>query len=270
MIHSIWDDEAPPDFLWDYQTEIMKYTQDGDIAKPIDGMSFIIFDFATLRAKIRYKQVGDVQGAEQAADLERRIIEWCIDTPKYDERWKYYEIEMEDSPHVWGNMLHSYWGLPAPTAYNTLRGVRVMLTRTQETLCRRLAFSETDREEQMQYFRKTRRILTDEICATVPALLGTATPAFNSPCILITAYATIWPLFFAGTCALERVGSSGYYILKNELRPQSHTSNRAAAQAQWIMSRLEYISKNIGLKWADGVLAILRGDFRISEELIEQ
>jgi hypothetical protein len=151
-----------------------------------------------------------------------------------------------------------------------MRGVRVMLTRTQEMLCRRLTFSEADREEQMQYFRKTRRILTDEICATVPTLLGTATPAFNSPCVLITAYATIWPLFFAGTCALERVGSSGYYILKNELQPQSQTSNRAAAQAQWIMSRLHYISKNIGLKWADGVLATLRGDFRVSPELIEE
>lgn len=145
-----------------------------------------------------------------------------------------------------------------------------MLTRTQELLCRRLSFSETEREEQMQYFRKTRRILTDETCATIPSVLGHASPAFNSPCVLITAYAAIWPLFFAGTCALERVGSGGYFILKNELQPQSQTSNRAAAQAQWIMSRLEYISKNIGLKWADGVLAILRGDFRIPEELIAE
>jgi hypothetical protein len=107
MIHAIWDDEAPPDFLWEYQAEIMRYTQRGEIAEPIDEMSFIVLDFAVLRAKIRYKQVGDVQGAEQAAELERRIIEWFIETPKQDERWKCYEIEVEDSPHVWGNMLHS-------------------------------------------------------------------------------------------------------------------------------------------------------------------
>ena len=145
-----------------------------------------------------------------------------------------------------------------------------MLTRTQEMLCRRLSFSEADREEQMQYFRKVRRILTDEICATIPSVLGHASPAFNSPCLLITAYAAIWPLFFAGTCALERVGSGAYFILKNEFLPPGQTSNRSAAQAQWIMGRLEYISTHIGLRWADGILAILRGDFKIPVDQIEE
>lgn len=60
MIHSIWDDEAPPDFLWDYQRELQKYTAENEMAKPIDGLSWIIFDFATLRAKIRYKQIGEI------------------------------------------------------------------------------------------------------------------------------------------------------------------------------------------------------------------
>jgi hypothetical protein len=270
LIHAIWDDESPPAFLWEFQSELIKYTNEHDVMKPIDGLSWVIFDFAKLRAKIRYKQIGDVQAAEQAAELERKIIQWTIETPKSDERWRYYEMEVEDSPHVWGNMVHSYWGLPVPGAYNTIRVVRCILTRTQEMLARRLPFSETDREEQMQYFRKVRRILTDEICATIPSVLGHASPAFNSPCLLITAYNAIWPLFFAGTCALDRVGSGAYFILKNEFLPPGQTTNRAAAQAQWIMSRLEYISTNIGLKWADGVLAILRGDFKIPEELIEE
>lgn len=270
LIHCIWDDEAPPAFLWDYQTELEKCSDEDNIHVPVDSMSWVIFDFATLRAQIQYKQISDVQAAEKAADLERRIIEWTIETPEKDKRWKYEDMEVEDSAHVWGSMVHSYWGLPAPQAWNTVRLIRIMLTRTQEMLCRRLSFSEDDREEQMQYFRKTRRILTDEICATIPASLGHASPAFNSPCVLISAYSAIWPLFMAGTCALERVGSGAYFILRNEYVPASQTSNRAAAQAQWIMSRLEYISNEVGLKWADGILAILRGDFKAPEHLIEQ
>ena len=270
MIHSIWDDEAPPDFLWEYQSEILQYTNENDITGPIDELSSIIFDFAVLRANVRYKKVADNLAATQAADLERRIIEWQVETPKNDERWGYYEMEVDDSEHVWGDMVHSYWGLPCPSAWNTIRGVRIMLTRTQEMLCRRLTFSETEHDEQMQYFRQTRRQLTDEICATTPSMLGHASPAFNSPCRLITAYTAIWPLFFAGTCALERVGSGAYWILNKETPPPNHSANKAAAQAQWIISRLEYISTHVGLRWADGVLAVLRGDFRIPPKLLEE
>jgi hypothetical protein len=270
MIHSIWDDEAPPDFLFEYQTEIMKCTNENDITGPIDVLSRIIFEFAVLRANIRYKTVPDNLAASQAAELERQIIEWQVETPKSDERWRYYDMEVDDSEHVWGNMVHSYWGLPVPSAWITIRNVRIMLTRTQEMLCRRLSFSETEHEEQMQYFRQTRRQLTDEICATIPSMLGHASPAFSSPCILITAYAAIWPLFFAGTCALERVGTGAYWILNNKTLPPGQTANKAAAQALWIISRLEYISTHVGLRWADGVLAVLRGDFKVPNKLLEE
>ena len=270
MVHSIWDDEAPPDFLWEYQSEVVKYNNENDIAGPIDAMSRIIFEFALLRANIRYKTVPDNLAASQAAELERQIIEWQVETSKSDERWRYYDMEVDDSEHVWGNMVHSYWGQPVPNAWNTIRGVRIMLTRTQEMLCRRLSFSETEHEEQMQYFRQTRRQLTDEICATTPCMLGHASPAFSSPSILISAYAAIWPLFFAGTCALERVGTSAYGILTNEALPPGQATNKAAAQAQWIIGRLEYISTHIGLKWADGVLAVLRGDFKVPPKLLEE
>lgn len=34
------------------------------------------------------------------------------------------------------------------------------------------------------------------------------------------------------------------------------------AQASWIIGRLEYISKHLGLRWADGLAATLNGDFQ--------
>ena len=270
LIHCIWDDLPPPDFLWEFQEELAMQTDDSWIAKPADAVASLCFDFAVLRSQLCKQQISDQAGAEKASDLERRFIQWQIDTVEHDERWRYYEIEVDDSRHVWDGRVHAYAGHPAPHAWNTYRSMRIMLTRTQEMLCRKFQFSEGDQDEQMQYFRKTRRQLTDEICATIPACLGHASPAFNSPCVLITAYASIWPLFFAGTCTLERVGSGAWSILMGQRVPSGDATSSAAAQAMWIMGRLDYISQSVGLKWADGVAATLRGDFRVLDDRLDE
>jgi hypothetical protein len=58
--------------------------------------------------------------------------------------------------------------------------------------------------------------------------------------------------------------------LNNKTLPPGQTANKAAAQALWIISRLEYISTHVGLRWADGVLAVLRGDFKVPNKLLEE
>lgn len=269
LINCIWEDERPPEFLWEYQEELQKYTSDLLMVKPIDDLTFLCFDFALLRAKLRYKEITDVLGAEQASELERKFLQFQIDTLK-DQRWQYHDMEVAESEHVWDGMVHAYSGLPVPMVWNTYRSMRIMLSRTQEMLCRKFQFSESEREEQMQYFRKTRRQLTDEICAGIPSALGHASPAFSSPCVLISAYGSIWPLFFAGTCTLERVGSDAYSILDGEPLPPGRMTNKAAAQAMWVLGRLEYISKSVGLKWADGVASTLRGEFKVPDELLAE
>ena len=268
MINCLWDDELPPDFLWEFQPDLEKYTEDLQLSKPMDDVTLLCFDFARLRAKLRLKEISNAEGVQEASEVERKFIQWQLDTTARNQKWQYCEIEVEDSEHVWDGRVHSYSGFPAPSAWNLWRAMRIMLSRTQEGLCKEMNFSEADRKEQMQYFRKTRRQMTDEICATVPVALGHASPAFTSPCVLITAYASIWPLFFAGTCALERVGPGALSILLEETPPADLKLNYAAAQATWIMGRLRHISREVGLKWADGILATLRGDFKVSDEML--
>ena len=142
------------------------------------------------------------------------------------------------------------------------RGVRIMVTRTQELLAQRFHPSPTARQAQHSYFRAIRRQLTDEICATVPVALGHAQPAFSSPCVLVTAYNSIWPLFFAGTCVLERIGQGAGTTAANA------GSSAAMAQLSWILGRFDFISKEVGLRWADGVAATLRGDFKIHDDIM--
>ena len=267
LVHCIWDDLKPPDFLWDLQPELEAQSEDAWYVKPQDDLTLVCINFAVLRSKIRSYEIDDATAAHQASELERDFIQWEMDTLASSELWRYHEIEVPDSEHVWDGRVHSFTGHPGPTPWNTYRAMRIMLSRTQEMLCRRFQFSEAEREEQMQYFRKARRQLTDDICASVPVALGHASPAYSSPCVLITAYGSIWPLFFACTCALERVGPGAWSILNNGSNQPGRSTSAVAAQAKWIIGRLEYISKNVGLKWADGVVATLRGDFKILKNI---
>lgn len=155
-----------------------------------------------------------------------------------------------------------------------------MLTRTQEQILRRFELSSKDLEAQLTYLRSVRKAQADEICAAMPFQLGHASPAPNSPCILVSAYGSIWPLFFAGksltaltlitvlipsfvgTCALERVGTAAWkrVLAGNPLNEEATSAK--TAQAAWIINRLVYISKHLGLRWADGLAATLNGDFQ--------
>lgn len=195
-------------------------------------------------------------------DIDTRMVQWSIDTLANESRWRYFDLQVDDSPHVWNGMVHSYVGFPSPGVWNMYRGVRIMVTRTQELLVQRCNPSPLARQTQHSYFRAIRRQLTNEICATVPVSLGHSQPAFTSPCLLITAYNSIWPLFFAGTCVLERISQSAGNITSDA------GSSAAMAQLAWILGRFDFISQEVGLRWADGVAATLRGDFKIHDDIM--
>ena len=109
----------------------------------------------------------------------------------------------------------------------------------------------------------------DEICAAAPCCLGHAKPVYNSPCTLISAYGVIWPLFFAGTCALERVGMTVWQ--QAEVHNPAHAQTSAASvQAAWILSQMECISEKEGIRWAKGIAAVLKGDFRLHDNLLPE
>lgn len=72
-----------------------------------------------------------------------------------------------------------------------------------------------------------------------------------------------------GTCALERIDLQAWAgVVNGTPMTPSDSSNAAIAQALWIIGRLEYISKHIGLKWAEGVSATLKGDLQIHDDIL--
>ncbi|KAI7371777.1 hypothetical protein KC354_g337 [Hortaea werneckii] len=280
LIHCIWDDLDPPSFLWDWQHDLqepeppmLRY-----FLQPADTLARLSFEFAKLRADIAHGHIPDPAGASICADIDRQMIQWASFTLSAGQAavWNYHELDVPESPHVWNGMVHAYAQSPAPGVWNTYRVIRILVTRSQELLCRRLkhTFTNAEQEEQAAYFRRVRRQMTDEICAGVPPMLGHAGPkALNSSCPLTSAYSSIWPLFFAGTCALERIGPECWeasLFSASESATSAQRTSAASAQAGWVLGRLEYISRVMGLRWAEGIAAVLRGDFRLHRDLLPE
>lgn len=270
MIHCLWDDLEPPPFLTDWQADLEANSTDMSFIRPADTLISICLDYAKLGYKIKLNRISDQDAMHEINEIDRHMIQWSIDTMNHDESWRYYDLQVDDSPDVWDGMVHAYAGFPAPGVWNSYRSIRIMVTRTQEVLSQRFNPSPADQASQRTYFRAIRRQLTNDICATIPCALGQAQPAFSSPCVLITAYNSIWPLFFAGTCVLERIGHSPWKDdpLISTADTFSSSSSAALAQISWILGRFDYISQSVGLHWADGVAATLRGDFRIHDDLM--
>ncbi|KAK4503579.1 hypothetical protein PRZ48_004494 [Zasmidium cellare] len=267
LINCIWEDQSPPAFLYEWEQELEEMSPNRQQVAPADRLTIICWDFASLRCKVRYKTITDAEALDLAAQIEMRMIEWSIETMAKP-AWQYHDLEVEESPDVWNGMVHSYVVHPAAGVWNTYRSMRIMLTRTQEYLYRRIHPNPAHEDAgQFKYFRSVRRQMADEICAGIPSQLGHASPAYNSPCLLITAYMSIWPLFFAGTCALERIGTNAWKeALSGDLLP---TTSAAASQASWVIGRMQYISQHMGIHWADGVAATLKGEFVNVEEVAQ-
>lgn len=263
MIRAVWDDLDTPAWIQEYEEELQNNYPEPEMFPATQFLS-LTMEFASIRSQMRLGSISDAAAMGQLTQLEMKMISWSLDTME-NRLWRYTDLEVEESPHVWNGIVHSYSGHPVPSMWNTYRSIRILLTRTQENLCYRLQLRDEQLKAQQAYFRSVRRQMTDEICGAIPSQLGNAFPAYNSPCPTITGYNSIWPLFFAGSCALERVPSptQGNVVSSGTNR----NGSAAAAQASWIVGRMDYISNCLGIKWAYGVAAMLRGDFRVQQDV---
>lgn len=202
LINSMWDGLEIPKFLWEWDSELKRHSHPIELAlmSPADILGLLCLEYATLRHNFRKFAISDANAMSTARSIEERMIQWSIDTLNSGPLWHYQLVQVMESPHVWNGVLNGFSGHPSvPGVWNMYRTIRIMLTRTQEQLLRRFELPSRDIEAQLTYLKHVRREQADGICATIPTQLGHASPAPNSPCILVTAYSSIWPLFFAGT-----------------------------------------------------------------------
>jgi hypothetical protein len=182
LVQCIWDDQEPPSFLCDWNSDLSQYSPGYSAIIPVDEMSSLIFDFARLKHQIGAHLIADTVAMGEVTRIEMRAVQWSINAMNNYPDWAYSEIEVAESPHVWNGLVHDYSDVIPASVWNTYRSMRIMLTRTQESLCRRLNLTQEQAEEQLVYYKSIRRRMTDEICAGIPRQFGHAAPARNSHC----------------------------------------------------------------------------------------
>lgn len=187
-------------------------------------------------------------------DIEQRLMIWAATAPALDRRWSYQLIRVDDSPHVWNGSVHAYSQMPVPSVWNTYRCMRIMISRAQEALEKALTQNEAVCAAHEIRWSAIRDTMADDICASIPFQLGHAGSFCSSPSVLVTAYNSIWPLFHAAACAKDS--------LMRSRRTQAETNagnDFDKTQFAWILGRLDYISKVLGLRSADNIVSVLRG-----------
>jgi hypothetical protein len=104
--------------------------------------------------------------------------------------------------------------------------------------------------------------MTDDICATIPCQLGHADGVYNSPHVLVTAYNSIWPLSLAAKCIMEILEecSSGRDLFDDQQTDETWDGFHIVKRKMlWILSRFDFITNSIGLRWANSLLDTLPG-----------
>lgn len=265
----LWDDEEPPRFLTDWQQDLNDRSPKHyvHLLESADHPVRVTYSFARLRTKMKRKVISDEDAADEVAELDRRLVVWSNESGS-SPLYRHQDIQVNDSPHVWNRTVSCYSSFFGPTVWQAYHGVRIMISFTHEhLLCERLKhrFTQAQREEQISQFRMLRQQMTDAICHSIPVALGHAPSSFNSPCIVVSAYMSVWPLFFAGTCALEGARSPTKWTQLQQSPDMVLYSSGSTGQAAWILGRLDYISQVIGLKWAAGIAVVLKGDLRFPD-----
>nr|POE46250.1 uncharacterized protein CFP56_73212 [Quercus suber] len=265
----LWDDEEPPRFLTDWQQDLNDRSPKHyvHLLESADHPVRVTYSFARLRTKMKRKVISDEDAADEVAELDRRLVVWSNESGS-SPLYRHQNIQVNNSPHVWNRTVSCYSSFFGPTVWQAYHGLRIMMSFTHEhLLCKRLKhrFTQAQREEQISRFRMLRQQMTDAICHSIPVALGHAPSSFNSPCIVVSAYMSVWPLFFAATCALEGARSPTKWTQLQQSPDMVPYSSGSTGQAAWILGRLDYISQVIGLKWAAGLAVVLKGDLRFPE-----
>lgn len=239
---------------------LQSYSTDLEFIRPADEILMISFELATVKSKIKMDHISDLVAMDMLNVIHQRLEQWPVTAWCTDERWQYHELQVDDSPHVWNGMVHAYSGLPMPSVWNSYRSLRIIVTNMQHLLSLRVPNSTEIQRILNSRVRATHRQMTNDICATIPCQLGHASPAYNSPHVLVTAYNSIWPLLLAANCASERVAEYQQssdclqHVESEELRD---TFSAAKAQMIWILNRFDYISNFTGIRWAISLIDTL-------------
>ena len=129
----IWDDLEPPSFLVDWNEDLRAGDSDPDLYRPADAISDICYAYGKLENRLKLNTISDEDAMTEVNNIDTSMVQWSIDTLANESRWQYFDLQVDDSPHVWNGMVHSYVGFPGPGVWVRYRRIQPLMM--SKTLC---------------------------------------------------------------------------------------------------------------------------------------
>lgn len=260
VINSVWNYVPVPPFIREW-TQRLQTEKDVDLT-PADTLSALTIDYAELRAAIAAAAYSTLTLYRRVLDCELAFERWVSETKAHRD-WYYETTQVGNNANpddFWQGRVHRYQSPESLGAWNLYRTFRIMLARTKEALWKRVRLDEEQVLFPGEDHRAVKKEMMDDICVSTPCALGHVTYLDHSRSVI--ARWLVWPLFFAGVCALEimRERSASDAIV---LDLDYNTTSILDEQFSWIVNRLRYVWKDLGIRWAAGVLGVLKSDMTV-------
>ena len=238
---------------------------------PGDNLTVLAARVASFKAAFLQGSKTDEELATIAETLERDLLSWSESTLAAGSVCSFHNVRDLDSPHSWNGTRHEY-GIPQAHRYwNKWRCLRILLSRTQEALWRRswpTLAGPSYRIPDAEHYRSIRNRMASDICIAIAYAFGNDPSAEPERGAVSAGYQSVMPLCVAGTCLLEQLadpitspGGSRMIIVDEPL----HTDlfNQTSTQLAWVIERMDYIAKKVGVKWAAAMNKFLKGETKI-------
>lgn len=74
LANCIWDDMEPPAFILELERELTDTRTPTDAYYAADELALTLYEFASIRAKLRTREVTDTDAMEQVAQIEMKMV----------------------------------------------------------------------------------------------------------------------------------------------------------------------------------------------------
>lgn len=248
ILDALWDSKKVPDFIVEWSGRLIQTAPPAEQVG--DEILHFTWEYADLRAALHDGRVTNFpEMVVRTTAVYEKILAWFDRISSAGSQWSFSETRDTSVANSWNGINHHYSNTSILQAWNWVRCLCILLSRTQEMLMMRTSNASTlDRST----FSLERQHFCDQICHSIPFALGQGQGAITP---MFSAFRCIMPLLIAGSVALEPHIQRGSKKGNTVTLPDGNSESKR--QLYWIIGRLEYIGMDLGNKWAVGLAEIL-------------
>ena len=223
---------VPPDVI-----EWIEFTAEGENKEsvPTQQLFQIVGRLCALRAAVDRDNNNDIRVVTLANFVDSDLEDWKNNLPP---AFSYAIKQSASTEHVFSDTYHVYSSTWVSSVWNVYRCARILTQQVITTWLSRNSLPSPALDESQR--RESNFLLANlacDICASAPSILGASNSSICSsrPPRAAAGLSLLWPLYLVATMEQQRAG-----------------------MCAWIITRLEYIGRVMGIRQAESVANVLK------------